>query len=286
MKETARTLREALKSRLSGKELSLLVTSFDVIGSIAVIEIPKELEKKAKIIGYTLLKMHKNLKTVAMIKGAHKGKFRVQPLKIVAGKKNFNTIYKESGCVFKVKVNKVFFSPRLSFERLRIAKLIKPNEVVGAFFAGVGPYPIIFARHSQMKQALAIELNPIAFKLLKENIALNKMQDKIIPVKGDVSKIVPKHYPNFFDRIVMPLPEGSKHFLNEAFTSVKDKGIIHFYAFTSRMQPFSEALNLIKNTAKKFNKKVKILNKRQVRSFSASKVQVVIDFQVLRKRLP
>jgi len=276
-----KNLKEALASILSKEELSILITSFDVVGSIAVIEIPKPLMKKAKLIANALLSVNKHIKTVAMIKGAHKGTYRIQPLKVIAGKKSFETLYKESNCSFKVKLNKVFFSPRLSFERLRIAKLIKKDEVIGAFFAGIGPYPIIFAKHSPMKKAIAIELNPIAFKLLKENIELNKMQDKIIAVKGDVAKIVPKNYEHYFDRIVMPLPEGSKHFLETAFQGIKDYGIIHFYAFVQRENPFNETIDLIKAKAKEFNKKVKILFKRQVRSFSASKIQIVIDFQVL-----
>ena len=39
-------LREALKKKLSSKELKALKTSFDIIGDILIIEIPKELKKK------------------------------------------------------------------------------------------------------------------------------------------------------------------------------------------------------------------------------------------------
>ena len=109
-----------------------------------------ELEGKAKAIGEALLSLNKQFETVCMVTGQHKGLFRVQPVKVIAGKKNKKALYKESGCTFLVHLGKVFFSPRLGTERARISKLIKKGEVVGAFFAGVGPFPIVFAKNSRV----------------------------------------------------------------------------------------------------------------------------------------
>ena len=39
-------LRQSLAGKLTKKEMQFLRTSYDVIGSIAVIEVPKELKKK------------------------------------------------------------------------------------------------------------------------------------------------------------------------------------------------------------------------------------------------
>jgi tRNA (guanine37-N1)-methyltransferase len=41
-------LKESLKGKLTKKELESLKTSFDVIGDVAIIEIPDELKKKEK----------------------------------------------------------------------------------------------------------------------------------------------------------------------------------------------------------------------------------------------
>jgi len=281
MKKNPRNLKEALEGKLSQKEKSFLVSSFDQLGNIAVIEVPEELNKKEKIIGGALLKVNKSIKTVCKISGAHKGKFRVQPLKIIAGKKNFIAEYNESGCRFLFDIRKVFFSPRLASERLRIAKLIQPNEVIGAFFAGVGPYPIVFARNSPMKKAFAVELNPVAVKYMEENISLNKCKEKIEVIKGDVKKIASKKMKGKCDRIVMPLPHTGEDFLNSAFTALKPEGgIIHFYKVALRDNPYEGALQKISKIAKKFRKKFSVLYKKQVRPFSASKIQVAIDFKV------
>ncbi len=279
--EQPQNLKQALAGKLSKRESEKLRASFDTLGNIAIIEIPKELEKKQKIIGNALLRLNKNIKTVCKKTGAHKGKYRIEPVKIIAGEKNLLATYRESACTFQIPLGKVFFSPRLGTERLRIAREIKSGEVVGAFFAGVGPFPIVFARNSPMKKAIAIELNPTAVKWMQKNIILNKVSGRVEAVKGDVKKIVPRKFKGAFDRVVMPLPKGAESFLREAILSIRPQGgIVHFYAFVPASDPFSEPIKKISAAAKKLKKKVKVLFKRQVRTFSKETIQVVIDFWV------
>jgi len=275
-----KNLKSELREKLSAPEFEKLVSGFDTLGNIAIIEIPKELEKKEKLIAEALLKTNKAIKTVCKKLGAHKGTFRIEPVKIIAGEKNLIAEYRESGCIFEIPVGKVFFSPRLATERMRIAGKIKKGEVIGAFFAGVGPFPIVFAKNSEMKKAVAIELNPKAVEYMKKNIELNKAEEKIEPVLGDVKKIAAKKFENAFDRIVMPLPKGGEDFLKEAMLSAKEKGIIHFYGFVKREKPFTETIEMVKKTAEGIGKKIKILGKKQVREFSKETIQIVVDFEI------
>lgn len=276
-----RSLKEALKEKLSEREFGQLITSFNIVGKAAIIEIPDSLLKKEKAIGEALLEVNKNVEGVYKISAPHEGEFRVQPVTLIAGKKVEKAIYKESGCSFEVEIGKVFFSPRLSSERMRISKLIKKGEVIGALFAGVGPYPIIFAKHSKMGKAYAVELNPAAAKLMEKNVKLNKVSEKIEVFEGDVKKVVPKHLAGKCDRVVMPLPRGGENFLEEAFICLKPEGgVIHFYAFVEKDDPYTKPLEKIHFVAKKLGRKVKILRKEKVRSFSPSKIQVVMDFNV------
>lgn len=98
--------------------------------------------------------------------------------------------------------------PRESTERMRIAKQVKPGEFIMLMFAGVCPYGIVIAKHQpKIKKIVAIEINPIAYKYMVENIKLNKLEDKIIPVLGDV-KDKAKYWYGMCDRVIMPLPKG------------------------------------------------------------------------------
>ena len=282
--EKPRNLRDALKGKLSKKEMEKLITSFDSVGNIAVIQVSKELEKKAKVIGEALLGLNRHFETVCMVSGEHKGKYRVQPVKVVAGKKSKIAAYKESGCRFEVHLGKVFFSPRLSTERQRIAGLIKENEIIGAFFAGVGPFPIVFARLSGMKKAYAIELNPEGYKGMLHNILLNKCQGKIEPIFGDVKKIVPERLAGTCDRVVMPLPKGGENFLQEALIALKPEGgVVHFYRFVERDRGAEQAIAEIEKAAQELGFETKVLRAEKVRSFSPKIEQMVIDFWAKKK---
>jgi len=282
-KQKPRSLREALAKKLTKKELSLLRTAFDSLGNIAILEIPEELEKKEKVIGEALLEVNNSIETVCKKAGAHKGKFRAEPVKIIAGKRNKTATYREYGCIFKISLGKVFFSPRLSTERKRISDLIKKGEKVACLFAGVGPFPIVFAKNSQMEKAVAIELNPKAVEDMEENILKNKVQGKVEPVLGDVKKLA-KKFAGKFDRAVMPLPKGGEDFLKDAIQYINPKGgVVHYYQFTSRENPYEVPLKQIEEACSNLKRKFRVLNKRKVRDFAPNTIQVVIDFRVFRQ---
>jgi len=279
------SLKEALLPLLSEKEKPFAPSAFDTFGNIAVIEIPRELTKRKKLIGETLLKVQPRFETVCSIESNHEGKYRVQKVKVIAGKKNLIADYKENGCAFQIPLGKVFFSPRLSGERLRIAYLVQPNEVVGAWFSGVGPYPIVIAKNSQASKIIAIELNPPAHKFAVENGMLNKVnkncvkgKERVVFVKGDVKKVY-KKYKKMFDRIAMPLPHTGYQFLKEAFACIKPNGIIHFYEIVVKGD-LNTPTEQIMSEAKKSKKKVEIIRTSRVRQFSPTKEQVVFDIKV------
>jgi len=278
-------LKEALRARLSEKEFAFAPKAFDSFGNIAVIEIPKELSRRKKLIGDTLLALNSRFETVCSIESEHLGAYRVQKVKVIAGKKQTIATYKESGCTFLVPLGKVFFSPRLSGERLRIAQLIQPGEVVGAWFSGVGPYPIIFAKHSKLSRTVAIELNPVAHKFAVKNAELNKVNayadkgnERVLLIKGDVKKVF-KKYKRAFDRIAMPLPHTGYQFLKEAFFCIKPQGTIHFYEIVVKGD-YDTPRKQIHDAAAKAKRKCKITYEHKVREFSPTKEQVVFDVKV------
>lgn len=180
-----------LKDKLTKKELSLIPSSFDIIGDIIILELKKELIKKEKLIAEILLKLHKNIKTVVKKAGIHKGVYRTQKLKVLAGVNKKETIYKENNVKIKLDVEKVYFSPRLSSERKRIMNLIKPDESILVMFSGCGPYPLVLSKNTKAKEIYGVEINPIAHRYAIENLKLNKLKN-IFLYCGDVKEILPK----------------------------------------------------------------------------------------------
>jgi len=182
-----------LKNKLSKKELEFVPSSFDVVGDILIFsDFPRELTKKEKIIGQTILENYHHIKTILKKTKKYSGRFRTPKLKVIAGEKRKETICKENNVLIKLDVEKVYLSPRMSSERKRIVSLIKPNESVLVMFSGSGVYPLVIAKNSKCKEVYGIEINPIAHKYALENVKKNKLENKIKLFLGDVKKIMPK----------------------------------------------------------------------------------------------
>ncbi len=98
--------------------------------------------------------------------------------------------YKEGGCVFAVDVEKCYFSPRLLYERSRIASLVSPGETIVNMFAGVGCFSIIIAKNVGQTKVFSIDINPVAVQYMKENIRINRVFGKVIPLLDDSKEII------------------------------------------------------------------------------------------------
>jgi len=275
-------LKEALKGKLTQNELNTVVKSFDIIGSrekaVAIIEIPEELKSKEKIIGKAILKIHKNVKSVLKQTSPRQGKLRLRKYRLIIGDKNTEVIHKESGCRFLLDPKKVYFSVREGSERLRIAKKVEKGEKILVMFGGVAPFPIVIARKTSANKIYSVELNKKAHEYAIKNIMLNKVENRIVPVFGDVREVCPV-LGEKFDRILMPLPERAYEFLDLAFSCSKKGTIIHLYGI-------SEEKNLFKDLEEKIKKlengvKYKIIEKRKVLPYGPRKWKVCLDIKVL-----
>src|SRR3989344_2436745 len=261
---------------LTKKQLALISCSFDMVGDILIFsEFPQELIKKEKEIGNYLLKKFKHIKVIAKKTHFHSGKYRTKKIKIIAGEKRKTTIHKESGCLLKLDVEKCYFSPRLSNERLRIAKQVKKNESILVLFSGVSPFSCVIAKHKLVKKIYDIEINPIAHGYATENIILNKLLN-IQLLQGDVIKVLPT-IKGRFDRIIMPLPKLSHTYLDLVIKKLKKKGIIHIYTFFKKDNLRKQATDLIRLYIKDF----KIKKVIKCGAYSPYLYRICIDVQVV-----
>ena len=224
-----RMLKKALENILSTNENDELISAFDQIGDIIIVRIPESLLSKKKIIGETLLNEVKIAKSVFYQASAVEGDFRTRKLEILAGVNSTETEYKEFGCRFLVDVENVFFSPRLSTERERIANLIQDGEIMTNMFAGIGMFSIMATKKKKCT-VYSLDINPIASKLCEKNIEINKLAGKVISINGDASRIIEEELMDKSDRTLMLLPERSDEFLESAINTTKDGGIIHYYS--------------------------------------------------------
>jgi len=223
---------EILSEILSQEELAYVYNSYDIVGDIAIIRVSEKSKRYSKIIAGEIMRVHKNVETVLSQTSPVYGDFRLRKLEFVAGKAKTVTVHRESGCLFSVDLEKCYFSPRLFCERMRIAKQVRAGEVAVNMFAGVGCFSIVMARHSKVRKVYSIDVNPTAIKYMQENVRLNGVYGKVIPLLGDAKELVKKGLCHVADRVLMPLPEKAFECLPYALLALKKAGgWIHYYGF-------------------------------------------------------
>ena len=271
-KKGPRSLKDYLKGKIDDKTIDEIRGSFDIIGDVVILEIPDDLENYKELIGEAALKFTKR-KAVFRKTSEIKGIIRTRELEHIAGEDVSETVHQEFGCRLMLDVRNVYFSPRLATERKRVADSVKDGEVIVDMFAGVGPFPVLIAKSHNVK-IYAIDINPEAYKYAEKNIELNKVQDKVIPILGDVREVL-ENKDVKADRIIMNLPGSAYEFLDTAMQHIKPGGIIHYYEFS---ESFEKPVERLEEAA--YPRKVEILDKRKVRSRSPGKWHMGIDARI------
>jgi tRNA (guanine37-N1)-methyltransferase len=293
-------LEEALKGRLAEHKLTNLVKSYDLIGDVIVIRIPPEVESKREIIAEALHTIYPKVRTIAAVPlySRTDERYRTRDLKVIWGDESLETTYREHGCIFKADLKHVFVSPRLSYERMRIAAKVAPSETIVNMFAGAGCFSILIAKLQPQTKIYSIDVNPHAYEYMKENVALNKVEEQVVPLIGDAREEAEK-LEGFADRVLMPLPEQAHAFLPSAIRALHldeegaDKGrtrVIHYYTVSEGRKdealftiPFEKAQDIITSA---FGSSVHIAleEKRIVRSVAPRTYHVVLDLRVVQSR--
>jgi tRNA (guanine37-N1)-methyltransferase len=277
------TLAQVLEGKLSSHLLDMLPKAFDTIGDIAILEVPPELKSYEPIIGEAMLSMHKNIRTVLAKASSVSGAYRTREFTLIAGENKTQTVYHEFGCKYYVDLAKVYFSPRLSHERERLASLAKSGETVVDLFAGVGPFSVLMAKTNPNVQVYAVDLNPDAVALLRINVRINRVENRVHPILGDARQLAATKLKNTADRVIMNLPETAIEFVETACQAIKLKGgIFHFYAFLREPDSTENLKAHFTEAIVKSGRKVEtFLYAKKIRETAPYESQVVLDAKIV-----
>jgi tRNA (guanine37-N1)-methyltransferase len=277
------TLAGVLEKQLPPHLLASLPRALDIIGDIAILEIPPELNAHASSIGEGILKTHKNIRTVLAKVGAVSGTYRLRELAVIAGEHRTATVHKEHGCKYYVDMAKAYFSPRLSHEHNRIASLVQKGETVVDLFAGVGPFSVLIAKKNEDAKVYAVDINPEAIELLKRNIRLNRVENRVFPILGDAQQVIEDRLLGVADRVIMNLPEKAIEFVDAACRVAKPAGAsIHFYGFIRLRDSLENVEFRFSEAVEKAGRKVdKFLFAKTIRETAPYEWQIVLDAKIL-----
>jgi tRNA (guanine37-N1)-methyltransferase len=223
-------LRDQLADKLSPDLLLHMSDRFEVIGDIAILAMPAQLEPFRQLIVEAVLSRRGNITTVLNKRGKISGDTRTARYEIWYGDTT-ETVCREFGFSYRIDVTSSFFSARMANERKRVTDQVEPHELLYVPFAGVGPFAIPAAARGA--DVYAVEKNPSAFRYLAENVALNRVRKTCHIMQGDArdTKFLPL---DRFDRLIIPAPYGMDDALELLLPLLAGGGTVHFYTFRTK----------------------------------------------------
>lgn len=281
------SLKTALAGKLTAEELAEARRAFDIVGSVAIVEVPEKLRGKERLIARAIMEQHPSVRTVCAKAGARRGKLRTRALRVIAGSGTV-TEHVEGGCRYRMDVATVYFSPREATERLRVAGQVRAGERVLVGFAGCGPFAIAIAKKGA--EVVGVELGKEAARYFQENAFLNRVAERVTVVQGDFRKEALRH--GEFDRVVMPLPAEGWRYLPEALRALRKGGVVHFYALEgegtmrfdagSGLRPaaFAESEERLRAAAAKARRRVEVVARTRVHLYAPRVWKVCVEARV------
>jgi tRNA wybutosine-synthesizing protein 2 len=252
-----------------------LPRKWELLGNVLLIKIPEEIEGLKKEIAKEYAK-ELGAKTVLQDLGIQ-GELREPNVEVLWGSET-ETIHKENGVKFKLDCAQLMFSSGNVDERIRMATISNSEEVVVDMFAGIGFFSIPMAVHSKPKKIYSLELNPIAYHYLSENVQLNGVEDIVEPVLVDNRNFKGE---GIADRVVMGYLEDTHTFFVKALKLLKSKGgIIHYHEKCPNEILDKRPLENVQKEAGRTGWDVEIMNTKIIKSYAPGVSHVVLDVMV------
>lgn len=268
-------IREILSRELPPELLEKLPKHWVQIGDVLILPLRPELEPYKHRIAEVYAEVLE-VKSV-LRKGRIGGEFRETNYELLYGSDTV-TVHVENGVKYKLDVAKVMFSPANVKERVRMARVAKPGELVVDMFAGIGHLSLPMAVHGKAK-VIAIEKSPYTFRFLVENIELNKVQDRMTAYNMD-NRDFPGE--NIADRVLMGYVVRTAEFIPKALSIAKDGAVIHYHnTVPERLRP-GEPFETFRRIAREHGYEAEKLDELVIKRYAPGVWHVVVDIRLFK----
>lgn len=215
-------------------------------------------------------------KTVLEDTGGIVGQFREPVHEILYGK-DTETLHVENGVKFCFDAAKLMFSSGNVDERIRMASVPKPGEIIVDMFAGIGYFTLPMAVHSGPEKILAYELNPRSHEYLKRNAELNGVRNIVEPHLADCRTAVEE----IADRVLMGYVGTTHEFLPKALRILKPAseggGILHYHETCPNALLPQRPTQRIHDAASAAGRTAEVLATHKIKSYAPGVTHVVLD---------
>ncbi|AFL96130.1 hypothetical protein CL1_1935 [Thermococcus cleftensis] len=269
-------IREILSRELPYELVGMLPKHWVQIGDVLILPLRPELEPYKHRIAEVYAQVL-GVKTV-LRKGRIGGEFRETNYEVLYGGDTV-TVHVENGVKYKLDAARVMFSPANVKERVRMAKVARPGELVVDMFAGIGHLSLPMAVHGRAR-VIAIEKSPYTFRFLVENIELNGVWDRMTAYNID-NRDFPGE--DIADRVLMGYVVKTHEFIPKALRIAKDGALIHYHnTVPERLMP-EEPFGTFQRIAREHGYEVEKLNELVIKRYAPGVWHVVIDVKVFKR---
>lgn len=255
--------------------VGLLPRKWELLGDILILKLEdglREIESEVARAYADVL----GAKTVLEDVGGIAEEFRKPQVRLILGEQT-ETVHKENGVLYKLDAKEVMFSSGNIDERIRMATICERDEIVVDMFAGIGYFSIPMAVHSKPAEIYSVEINPVAFGYLCENVILNDVGEIVCPILGNCLDVAPERLAT---RVVMGYLSSGEKYMPKAMKVVGEEGIIHYHeACPNELLP-DRAARMVEKVAKEERRKVEILNQITIKSYAPGVSHLVLDIHV------
>ncbi|MEW5937444.1 MAG: class I SAM-dependent methyltransferase family protein [Candidatus Thermoplasmatota archaeon] len=252
----------------------LLPRKWHMIGDVLVLRLTPELDPYLAEIASTYARIL-GAKAVLRRKERVSGDYREPGVELICGSET-ETVHVENRVLFKFDPLRIMLSQGNVAERKRMAYASSPKEIVVDMFAGIGYFTLPMAKHSHPRMIVAYEINPLAYRYLVENIALNHLTN-VTPVLGDCRDAEE----GVADRVIMGYVGTTHEYLPKAFRILSARGGTIHYHETSPLTLWPDrAVQRIGEAAKREGWGISTVGTRVIKSYAPGVVHGAVDVEV------
>jgi tRNA wybutosine-synthesizing protein 2 len=194
----------------------------------------------------------------------------------IVGDRKTITIHKEFNTKFKIDIDSITFSPGNKGERGHLIEITEDKEIICDMFACIGNLSLPITVNNPTVTIYGIELNKEAYEYLKENISMNRVEDRYSPILGDNRSVTPK---NIASRVLMGFFDIDTKQLEKAIEAIKEEGWIHYHYTSSRGSKFQKE-NIFTELSKLKGFKLEEIKTRRIKKFSPRLEHMCADVKI------
>lgn len=242
----AERVRRRLAEVAGDRAARAMPSGYHRVGRVLVIQRPEALAPYDSLLGEAW-REELGVETVLVRSGPIDGELRTPQVRCVAGE-GTETEVVEHGVRWRFDAARIMFAAGNRTERVRVGRLVRPGERVADLFAGIGYFTIPAALSGAATRVWAVEKNPVSLRYLRENVARNGVEERVVVVPGDNRSVVLPE--GSFDRVLLGYLPSSLPWVVRAVGLLGQRGgWLHVHLVADVRAPLSDTAEAVEGSA-------------------------------------